>query len=70
MTRRDFATWCRMFTGETIRDLRHIREVPRVSMHAWNRHVPAGKPPRDLASWRLGFRASYDQIRTRKTVQR
>ena len=67
MTRRDFATWCRMFTGETIRDLRHIREVPRVSMHAWKRHVSSGRP-RDLESWRVEFRASYDQHRTRKTV--
>lgn len=65
MTRRQFAIWSRMFAGETIRDLRHIREVPRVSMHAWKRHS-AGKPPRDLAVWR-SERASYDQIRTRKT---
>lgn len=67
MTRREFAHWCRVFTGETIRDLRHIREVPRVSMHAWRRHVSAGRPPRDVSAWRVDYRASYDQIRTRKT---
>lgn len=29
MTREQFETWARMFAGSTVRDLRHLRDVPR-----------------------------------------
>jgi hypothetical protein len=68
MTPDQFAACCRMLAGETIRDLRHIREVPRFSMHIWHRHASRGARPRDLASWRSAIRAKRcDQMRTRKT---
>ncbi len=29
MTREQFETWARMFAGSTVRELRHLRDVPR-----------------------------------------
>jgi len=29
MTRDQWETWCRLFQGTTIRELRHMRDVPR-----------------------------------------
>jgi hypothetical protein len=52
VTRDQFKVWARLCGGTTIRELRHIREVPRASMPACRPHrivrVTSRLPLREL----------------------
>ena len=45
MTRDQFVLCASVFTGSTIRDLRHLRDEPRASMPLFRRVPKATKPP-------------------------
>jgi len=60
MTRDQWDEWSRMFAGSTVRELRHMRDVPRASVRLGVQAPVAHHRPLRLDLW-------LDQIRTRRT---
>jgi hypothetical protein len=61
MTREQFEQWSRMFLGSTVRDLRHMRDVPRAAISVLPQPPPARvlPPPKKKKKPRPAVRRTY-----------